>query len=278
MVNLLNRRRLLMQKAQEQGTDYSDQYFTITNVSGNGDEIGIVSPLEPSIKYRINGGSWITAVYTDSECTIPCTAGDSIEFSYVGRISTSSTDYTSFDISWSDEGLYTVSGNILSLVYGDNFRNYTTLPSDYTYNFTYMFSYQESIDIDASNLILPSNVTSYCYSSMFRQSGLIAAPALPATSLTERCYSQMFQNCTRLTTAPDLPASVLMNRCYHAMFRYCSNLNYVKAMFISTPGTNYTNNWLGDVAANGTFIKSRQANWNVSGASGIPSGWTVTTE
>lgn len=278
MVNLLNRRRLLMQKAQEQGTDYSDQYFTITNVSGNGDEIGIVSPLEPSIKYRINGGSWITAVYTDEECVIPCTAGDSIEFSYVGRISTSSSDYTSFDISWSDEGLYTVSGNILSLVYGDNFRNYTTLPSDYTYNFTYMFSYQESIDIDASNLILPSNVTSYCYSQMFRQSGLIAAPALPATSLTDRCYSQMFQNCTKLTTAPELPASVLMNRCYHAMFRYCSNLNYVKAMFISTPGTNYTNNWLGDVAANGTFIKSSQANWNVSGASGIPSGWTVTTE
>lgn len=278
MVNLLNRRRLLMQKAQEQGTDYSDQYFTITNVSGNGDEIGIVSPLEPSIKYRINGGSWITTVYTDEECVIPCTAGDSIEFSYVGRISTSSSDHTSFDISWSDEGLYTVSGNILSLVYGDNFRNYTTLPSDYTYIFTYMFSYQESIDIDASNLILPSNVTSYCYSQMFRQSGLIAAPALPATSLTERCYSQMFQNCTKLTTAPDLPASVLMNRCYHSMFRYCSNLNYVKAMFISTPGTNYTNNWLGDVAANGTFIKSSQANWNVSGASGIPSGWTVTTE
>lgn len=278
MVNLLNRRRLLMQKAQEQGTDYSDQYFTITNVSADGDGMTIYSTAEAPIKYRINGGSWITATYNTYNCDISWDVGDSIEFSYAGRISTGTVIYTMFDFSYNSEGLIIISGNILSLVYGDNFRNYTTLPSDYTYAFLELFDQQEYTQLDASNLILPSNVTSYCYSNMFRQSGLIAAPALPATQLAERCYSQMFYKCYNLTTAPDLPASVLMNRCYHAMFRYCSNLNYVKAMFISTPGTNYTNNWLGDVAANGTFIKSRQANWDVSGASGIPSGWTVTTE
>ena len=49
-------------------------------------------------------------------------------------------------------------------------------------------------------------------------------------------------------------------------------------MFLTTPGTSYTGSWLSGVAANGTFVKNKDATWNVTGIHGIPSGWTVLTE
>ena len=58
----------------------------------------------------------------------------------------------------------------------------------------------------------------------------------------------------------------------------CTNLNYIKAMFTTTPGEDYTYNWVRGVAASGTFVKNSQATWNFTGNDGIPTGWTVVTE
>ena len=61
------------------------------------------------------------------------------------------------------------------------------------------------------------------------------------------------------------------------MFQGCSNLNYIKAMFTTTPGSSYTYNWVRGVKSTGTFVKNSAATWNVAGNSGIPSRWTVQT-
>ena len=61
------------------------------------------------------------------------------------------------------------------------------------------------------------------------------------------------------------------------MFQNCSSLNYIKAMFTTTPSTTYTNNWVNGVAATGTFVKNSAAQWDVTGTYGVPSGWTVQT-
>ena len=87
----------------------------------------------------------------------------------------------------------------------------------------------------------------------------------------------MFYGCTSLTTAPELPATTLVNSCYDSMFRGCTSLNYVKAMFTTTPSSSYTSNWVSGVSSTGTFVKNSSATWDVTGANGIPSGWTVTT-
>ena len=87
----------------------------------------------------------------------------------------------------------------------------------------------------------------------------------------------MFNGCTSLTSAPKLPATTLADRCYDYMFSGCKKLNYIKAMFTTTPSTSYTSNWVSGVAATGTFVKNSAATWNVTGVNGIPSGWTVTT-
>jgi hypothetical protein len=115
-----------------------------------------------------------------------------------------------------------------------------------------------------------------CYNEMFWDcTSLTTAPELPATTLANNCYSYMFRGCTSLTTAPELPATTLVSSCYSHMFEGCTNLNYIKAMFTTTPGSNYTDNWVKGVASSGTFIKNSNATWNVSGANGIPIGWTA---
>ena len=87
----------------------------------------------------------------------------------------------------------------------------------------------------------------------------------------------MFNSCTSLTTAPELPATTLVTSCYQNMFDGCTSLNYIKAMFTTTSGSTYTQNWVSSVAATGTFVKNSAAQWDVTGVHGIPSGWTVQT-
>ena len=55
-------------------------------------------------------------------------------------------------------------------------------------------------------------------------SALAEAPKLPAESLAEYCYKEMFSYCTSLTTAPKLPAKTLAGYCYQGMFWGCTAL------------------------------------------------------
>jgi hypothetical protein len=87
----------------------------------------------------------------------------------------------------------------------------------------------------------------------------------------------MFSGCTSLVNAPELPATTLADRCYSYMFYGCTKLNYIKAMFTTTPSSSYTSNWVKGVATKGQFVKNFQATWNVTGVHGVPSGWTITT-
>ena len=64
-----------------------------------------------------------------------------------------------------------------------------------------------------------------CYRNMFYNcTSLTQAPALPATTLANSCYGSMFYGCTSLTQAPALPATTLADSCYSAMFYNCTNL------------------------------------------------------
>ena len=139
-----------------------------------------------------------------------------------------------------------------------------------------MFSNCSSLEVAPA---LPATtLAESCYTGMFNGcTSLATAPALPATELEPYCYNGMFCGCTSLTTAPELPATKLAWGCYNAMFQRCTNLNYVKAAFTTTPSISYTRDWLDGVAATGTFVKNPNATWDVTGASGVPTGWTVET-
>ena len=124
-----------------------------------------------------------------------------------------------------------------------------------------------------------------CYMEMFKGcTSLTEAPEiLPATKLVHGVYQFMFAGCTSLKTAPVLPAARVADFAYSNMFDGCTSLNYVKCLatefeinpeFGNTEEEN-VKDWLRNVAATGTFIKSvGMTNWSI-GTSGIPEGWTV---
>lgn len=115
-----------------------------------------------------------------------------------------------------------------------------------------------------------------CYAGMFEGCTLLTtAPELPATTLARGCYAGMFEGCTSLTIAPVLPATTLVGICYHSMFRGCTKLNYIKMLATNIPADFCLYNWVGDVSPTGTFVKSKDATWDVVGDSGVPTGWTV---
>ena len=230
-------------------------------------EDGTFSFSKDGLSYSLdNGTSWVTLSAGSSTPTI--TKGSKVLWkgSYKG---TGSYNYGKF----SSTGKFNVSGNIMSLTYGDDFEDKIDLTGS-NYCFNKLF-YGCSNLIDASNLILPATtLANYCYREMFSGcTSLTLAPELPATNLANYCYYNMFYGCTTLTAAPELPATTLVRYCYAYMFQDCSNLNYIKAMFTTTPGSSYTNSWVNGVSSIGTFIKNADATWNVAGNNGVPTGW-----
>ena len=101
---------------------------------------------------------------------------------------------------------------------------------------------------------------------------------LPATTLVDSCYSNMFSGCTSLTVAPELPATTLAYSCYGNMFHGCKKLNYIKMLATDISANSCLSNWVRGVSSTGTFVKSKDATWDVRGISGIPEGWTVKTD
>ena len=116
-----------------------------------------------------------------------------------------------------------------------------------------------------------------CFMTLFKNDTTLTDATslnLPATRLAIGCYRGMFNGCTNLTTAPTLMARTLVVDCYRNMFYNCSSLNDVSVGADTNSASNCTNGWLYGVSATGTFHNLGFASYS-SGASGIPSGWTV---
>lgn len=168
-----------------------------------------------------------------------------------------------------------------SYMFGDctNLTSAPALPATTLESYCYDFMFWNCRNLVTAPALPATTLTRNCYSHMFDGcTTLVNTPALPATTLASSCYFFMFKGCTSLTTAPVLPAKTLVSSCYFFMFYGCTKLNYIKAMFTTTPSKTYTQNWVQNVASTGTFVKNSAATWNVTGIHGIPDGWTVIKE
>lgn len=180
-----------------------------------------------------------------------------------------------------------VEGNVMSLIYGDNFVGKTTIPKGL--NFSHLFDSEDfghtTVEsqylTNAEHIVLPAtSLTDNCYFHMFYNTSIVKGPKiLPAGVLKENCYYGMFSNCKFLTAAPELPAIKLLRGCYDFMFYLCQNLNYIKCLAKYSIGGECgtsTKDWLYHVAESGTFVKRTDMPYNwPTGGNGIPSGWTV---
>ena len=253
-----------------------------------------------TIDYKLNNGEWVSITSnTDSSApTITVKASDKIQFR--GNNTAYGESTSSYSTFGSSTAEFEVEGNIMSLIYGDDFKNNSTISSDYV--FISLFSKCTGLT-SAENLILPATTLAYgcyrtmfegctsltkapklpattlagsCYSNMFNGCSLLTtAPELPVTTLATYCYQGMFQGCTSLTKAPELPATILTEACYSFMFNGCSSLNYIKCLATNIYASDCTRYWVSGVAATGTFVKNPNMSGWATGRNGIPTNWTV---
>ena len=152
------------------------------------------------------------------------------------------------------------------------------LPANVLANNCYGWMFKGCSALASAPELPATKMEAYCYNSMFANcTGLTSAPELTAKRLESNCYQHMFEGCTSLTSAPELPATELVSNCYEFMYKDCRNLRYVIGLFTTEPSEKTTKDWLSGVAASGTFIKSKKATWDVTGAHGIPEGWKIET-
>ena len=221
---------------KEEINPFIKEYFTIQSLADNNtitfnkwvDDREWNNMPDKPIKYSKDLNTWtdISFVYGGKN-KIVLNRGEKLYLkgnnsTYGRKVFTSSYSYDSHAEILASKKI-DVMGNIMSLVYGDNFINNNTIES----SCTFLGLFRNNIKlVNAKDLILPATaLTAYCYSMMFSScEALTTAPQLPATVLTEHCYSNMFYDCNALTTAPELPATTLAAHCYSGMFKSCNAL------------------------------------------------------
>lgn len=184
--------------------DYALDYLTFVAL-----EDGTFSFSINNIYYSTNNGqSWNELTAGSSTPTVA--AGNKILWKASGLIPDINKGIGTF----SSTGDFNAEGNIMSMLFGDNFVGQDSL-SGYNYAFVSLFNSCYTI-ISVTNLSLPATtLANYCYSSMFEYcNNLTTTPELHATTLAPYCYRLMFRGCEILTTAPKLEATTLAESCY----------------------------------------------------------------
>lgn len=218
-----------------------DNYLTIEAL-----EDGLTASLSTNAcQYSTDGVTWTNL--SAGTTTPAINTGEKLYFKATGLTPASSAGIGTFTVSKQ----FNLLGNCMSMLFGDE-AEYNLDLTGYNYAFSKLF-----------------------YACTTLKS--VSSGFLPATTLAESCYQYMFRGCTKITTAPELPATTLVYYCYQFMFANCSKLNYIKAMFITTPDSPYTGSWVYGVASTGTFVKNPAATWDVTGSYGVPSRWTIET-
>ena len=247
----------------------SDGPLTFTALQNNSvvqlQQIG--SPSAITLNYSKNGGAW--TAYTVGD-TISLDQGETLALSGANDHFSKyreTDDYYHFNLT----GSIAASGNIMSLM---NFSNTCT-----DHCFVRLFQYCTSL-VDASQLTLPATtLADWCYVEMFGDcSNLSAGPqTLPAATLAEWCYASMFWQCTSLVSSPYIASEPTADSCYANLFYGCSNLTSISVGFTSW-GSNACVYWVGNVAENGTFYCPSALGTNETIGRGpyyCPENWTV---
>ena len=211
-------------------TGYTNQYLTFRIVSGTSNHFSFTNNVDYSLD---SGQTWVNLPANSQ--TQDLNINDVIMWR--GNLSALTPSLSSFPYGIgyfsAEDSKIIVEGNIMSLLYGDDFANKTNMKDG---QFMHIF-YNIGVGIlSAENLVLPSTtLTRSCYSHMFLNcSSLTTAPQLPATTLASGCYDGMFQVCSSLQMAPELLATNLADGCYANMFNNCRSITIAPTLSATT--------------------------------------------
>ena len=296
------------------GHDYSQDYFTIESLANNNKlRVRNQECFILTFYYSIDDGqTWNSFTVPKNSRTIFTTLNQ-------GEKVLVKCTTPSLAAAWNQRNFFQVdyairvSGNTMSLLWGDDFANHSEFAEGSSFNLCGLFFYndnQTAVVVDASNLILPATIaTEGCYNCMFRHNlTLEKPPKMNLTTLAPSCCSSMYEACTSLQYYEELPVATPADECYHRMFcmsrdsqvtaamtktpvirltdttpvrcmrqMFAGNSNLTEVTCLATT-INNTNDgitdWLANTPAVGTFKKATGVTWP-TGVSGIPSGWTV---
>ena len=144
-------------------------------------------------------------------------------------------------------------GNVMSLLKGkDNLESATTIEANNA--FYGLFAGADKLVNNADRLLV-----------------------LPATTLTEGCYQDMFNGCKGIEKAPELPAPKLEKNCYQEMFYDCAKLNSVRCLATDIKAENSTKDWLGNAGteATGEKVLETLVPMTANSDDGVPTSWTA---
>jgi len=203
-------------------------YLTFNIVSGGSINWMMTKNTAPActIEYKVNNGAWTSVTSSTAGTSFNVSAGDVVRFRGTNSTLCSGTygasPYFYSSCFSGSTASFNLTGNIMSLLYGDNYLGQAALVSAYT--FAGLFAHTKVID--ASQLELPATLLSnYCYYMMFYDcADLTKAPELPATVLTTHCYEYMYWNCPSLTIASAMYATTMDEYCCRGMYQGCSSL------------------------------------------------------
>lgn len=124
-------------------------------------------------------------------------------------------------------------GNIMSMLSSNNFETLDTIEENYC--FAGFFANNNYSNKENYDIYLPATTLSErCYEDMFAVTKITKAPELPATTLANGCYTHMFESCYDLTECPELPSTNIFEYCYTAMFMGCNSLTSVPELPATT--------------------------------------------
>lgn len=267
------------------GEDNKD-YLCLT-AETDGATVGLKYDATPSaypvVWHSADRRTWTAFEWTGNATDVAtlANAGDKVYLrAFEGGFGNTAAEST--NLKFSMTGTIAASGNVMSLLHGDDFETRSEVP---TFGFQNLFrgcaSLVEPPEMPATRLGVRAY---YC---MYYGCALRHCPALPARTLTQACYGSMFGGghqqfdkaeigADSFEADPDFPLSEMAP--LNKMFKGCASLATVTAHFelwSTTDIGTVATNWLQNTATTGVFKCPSALDTTTRDASHVPAGWSV---
>lgn len=271
--------------AQEGKEVKSGQPLTFTRVSGTSEyEEGIFIDYDTgssSVLYSYDSGATWQTVSGGVDQNIPLNVGQSVMLKsngkpdyYIGMYLYDGNDFVAGPnlTTGVTDSRYIVEGNVMSLVYGDNFSGQTTLETSLSYLFQNM-----KLLVDASDLVLPATVITAqaAYYCMFNGcSELIHTTELPCQYPAANAYASMYRGCVNLIDSSEIGVVSGGSAVMQEMFRGCTSINDIYLPYFEGADGQYYRILYGSNRPSGT-LHAKSGTTFTRGANYIPTAWTI---
>ncbi|MDE7455148.1 MAG: leucine-rich repeat protein [Prevotella sp.] len=206
----------------------------------DGGGIDVYSCAENPVYYTMNGGAKKEVSYGWN--TIEVSKGDKVEFESANECLGGNVRICPYGAKCA------VYGNVMSMISpdGNYHTNKTITQPNALASLLNGYSRWDNekqeriyytVSHDKYKLVLPATkLTESCYSRILANTGITEVPELPATELPNYCYQYMFFYCENLTTAPEIVATKVGNYSCAYMFEYCTNLTTAQKLAATEVG------------------------------------------